>query len=181
MIAVSDARPNGIQLPECAASGEPRPQRYPTPARLMQERAPAVFEWAARTWNARMSRDGDEPLADGVPEDWAPILREIGETHLEAVAQNAAACSAGQTRHDLKVQGVTYRGIPTSAYRPWCLRQLQERFRELPEAASAEVREMLEDHGCWEPLWRLTDFRCEHDPDGTAPILSRDPHGPRLV
>ena len=31
----------------------------PTPARLMQERAPAIFEWAARTWNARASRLGD--------------------------------------------------------------------------------------------------------------------------
>jgi len=136
----------------------------------MQERAPAVFEWAARTWNARVSRSGSEPLVDGVPEDWSPILREIGQTHLEALAQNAAAYTAGQPQHDLSVQGVTYPGIPTSAYRPWCLQQLQVGFRELPEAASAEVREILEQHGCWEPLWRITDFRCEHDPDGTAPF-----------
>jgi glutathione S-transferase len=142
----------------------------PTPARLMQERAPAVFEWAARTWNARVSRDGNEPLASGIPGGWGPILREIGETHLEALAQNAAAYSAVHTRHDLSVQGVTYPGIPTSAYRPWCLRRLQDGFRELPEAASSEVRELLDDHGCWEPLWRVTDFRCEHDPDGTAPF-----------
>ena len=31
----------------------------PTPARLMQERAPAVFEWAARTWNARAAELGE--------------------------------------------------------------------------------------------------------------------------
>ncbi len=142
----------------------------PTPARLMQERAPAVFEWAARTWNARVSRSGREPLATGVPEDWGPILRDIGQTHLEALAQNAAAYSAGQERHDLRVQGVTYRDIPTSAYRPWCLRKLQEGFLELPEGPASEVRELLEAHGCWEPLWRITGFRCEHDPEGTAPF-----------
>ena len=142
----------------------------PTPARLMQDRAPAVFEWAARTWNARVSRSGNEPIADGIPADWAPILEEIGQTHLEALAQNAAAYTAVRPQHDLRVQGVTYPGIPTSAYRPWCLRQLQDQFQRLPEAASAEIRTILEQNGCWEPLWRVTDFRCEHDPGGTAPF-----------
>jgi len=142
----------------------------PTPARLIQERAPAVFEWAARTWNARVSRTGGEPLVAGIPDDWTPLLREIGETHLEALAQNAAAFDAGQARHDLHVQGVLYPGIPTSAYRPWCLRRLKQDFRRLPEDAASEVRNILEEHGCWEPLWRITGFRCEHDPDGTGPF-----------
>ncbi|MGA7396433.1 MAG: glutathione S-transferase family protein [Solirubrobacterales bacterium] len=142
----------------------------PTPARLMQERAPAVFEWAARTWNARASVDGGEGLVSGIPDDWGPILKEIGETHLEALAQNAVAFSAGRERHDLSVQGVNYPSIPTSAYRPWCLKQLQQKFQELPDDASATVRGILEDHGCWEPLWRVTDFRNDHDPEGTAPF-----------
>lgn len=142
----------------------------PTPAMLMRERAPAVYEWTARVWNARVSRSGNEPIVDGVPHDWDPMLKEIGETHLEALAQNAVAYTAREETHDLRVQGVTYKGIPTSAYRPWCLRQLQERFGELPEEAAGEVREILEKHGCWEPLWRITGFRCEHDPQGTAPF-----------
>ena len=142
----------------------------PTPARLMQERAPAVFEWVARTWNARMSRSGDQAIIDGIPDDWAPLLKEIGETHLVALAQNAGAYTAGEKRHDLHVQDVAYKGIPTSAYRPWCLRQLQSRFEELPEEAATEVREILERHGCWDPLWRVTDFRSDHDPEGTAPF-----------
>ncbi|MGK2932635.1 MAG: glutathione S-transferase family protein [Solirubrobacterales bacterium] len=142
----------------------------PTPAQLMQERAPAVFEWVARTWNARVGRLGDESLVTGIPDDWAPLLKEIGQTHLEALAQNAIAFTAGEKRHDLQVQGVTYRGIPTSAYRTWCLKQLQTRFQDLPEDAAGEVREILERHGCWEPLWRVTDFRSGHDPEGTAPF-----------
>ncbi len=142
----------------------------PTPARLMQERAPAVYEWAARTWNARSGRIGTRELVDGIPGDWAPILEEIGETHLPALAANATAHTAGAKRHDLTVQGTTYRGIPTSPYRPWCLRRLQARFEALPSDAAAEVRALLEDNGCWEPLWRVTDFRCDHDPEGTAPF-----------
>ncbi len=142
----------------------------PTPARLMQERAPATFEWAARTWNARASRIASEPIADGIPDDWGPILEEIGETHLEALAANAAAYDAGAKTHDLTVQGTTYRRIPTSAYRPWCLRQLQTGFEDLPAEAAANVRSVLERHRCWEPLWRVTAFACDHDPEGTAPF-----------
>jgi glutathione S-transferase len=142
----------------------------PTPARLMQDRAPAVYEWAARTWNARAGELGTRPLAEGIPDDWGPLLDEVGETHLEALAANATAFTEGAKAHDLTVQGTTYRGIPTSAYRPWCLRRLQADFEALPAPAASELRSMLERHGCWEPLWRVTDFRCDHDPDGTAPF-----------
>jgi glutathione S-transferase len=142
----------------------------PTPARLMQDRAPAVYEWAARTWNARAGDLGARPLTDGVPADWGPVLNEIGETHLEALAVNAVAYDEGAKSHDLTVQGTTYRAIPTSAYRPWCLRRLQASFDELPGDAGREVRDVLERHGCWEPLWRVTGFRCDHDLEGTAPF-----------
>ena len=68
----------------------------PTPARLMQDRAPAVFEWAARTWNARASELGTRPLARRRSRPTgSPLLREIGETHLEALAANAVAYTAG--------------------------------------------------------------------------------------
>jgi glutathione S-transferase len=142
----------------------------PTPAQLMQERAPATFAWAARTWAARGSKLGERPLLDGVPADWAPLLEEIGATHLEALATNATAYTASERTHDLTVQGVTYRDVPTSAYRPWCLRQLQREYELLPAPAAERVRSTLEGHGCWEPLWRVTDFACEHDPEGTAPF-----------
>ncbi len=98
----------------------------PTTAQTMREQASAVFEWTARTWNARANRLAAEGLEPGIPDDWGPLLREIGETHLEALAQNAIAYTADRRSHDLSVQGVVYRDVPTSAYRPWCLRQLQE-------------------------------------------------------
>jgi glutathione S-transferase len=142
----------------------------PTPSRLMQDRAPAVYEWAARTWNARIGRVGSEPIVDGIPGDWGPILREIGETHLEALAANALAYTAGAKHHDLTVQGTAYPRIPTSGYRPWCLRRLQRAYESLEPSAAEEVREILDRHGCWEPLWRITGFRCDHDPGDTAPF-----------
>jgi glutathione S-transferase len=142
----------------------------PTPARLMQDRAPAVFEWAARTWNARASRIGDRPLLDGVPNDWSPLLREIGATHLEALSANAFAHRHGMATHDVTIQGTTYRDVPTSAYRVWCLEQLRARFEGLASEAAERVREVLSDHGGWEPLWRVDRIASGHDPAGTAPF-----------
>lgn len=142
----------------------------PTPARIMQERAPAVFEWAARTWNGRGSEFGDRPLSGGIPEDLSPLLREIGETHLQALCANAVAHSAGAPKHGFTVQGTTYRNTPTSAYRVWCLEQLRARFGELPGDAARTVEALLRDAGCWEPLWRVEGIASGHDPAGEAPF-----------
>ncbi len=142
----------------------------PTPAKQMQDEAPDVFEWAARTWNARASALGDRPLADGIPPDLGPLLREIGETHLEALAANAAAHAAGAPKHSFTVQGTTYRGTPTSAYRVWCLERLRANFEELSGDAGAEVERLLRDSGCWEPLWRVEPIASGHDPAGEAPF-----------
>jgi hypothetical protein len=136
----------------------------------MRERAPATFAWAARTWSARASRLRDRDLVAGVPVDLSPLLHDIGETHLPALAANADAHRRGAVTHDLTVQATTYRDVPTSAYRVWCLEQLRERFAELPPAPAADVRALLERHGCWRPLWSVEHLASGHDPARQAPF-----------
>ncbi len=142
----------------------------PTPARIMQERAPATFEWAARMWNARGSRIGDRRLLDGIPADLSPLLREIGATHLTALAANARAHERQAATHDLTVQAITYRRVPTSAYRVWCLEQLRHRFDGLEGVEADTVRALLQEHGCWQPLWSVGELASGHDPAGEAPF-----------
>jgi len=144
----------------------------PTPARLLQERAPGVLEWAARMWSSRAREIGGEALLEGIPADLGPLLREIGQTHLEALAANALAHREGRIRHELTVQGVTYRNLPTSAYRVWCLEELRARFAELPPQAAAEIGALLEAEGCREPLWRVGGLSSGHDPTGDAPFCA---------
>ncbi|MEZ5181258.1 MAG: glutathione S-transferase family protein [Acidimicrobiales bacterium] len=144
----------------------------PTPARLMVERAPAVWEWVARTWNARGSTLGERPLLDVVPDDWDPLLAESGATHLEQLDANARAHAAGAATHDLTVQGVTYRDLPTSPYRVWCLERLRHAYEALDEPSATTVRARLESVGAWEPLWRTTQTASGHDPEGTAPFCT---------
>ncbi len=149
----------------------------PTSAHMMAELAPGVWEWVARTWNARGSRLGDRPLLDEVPSDWNPLLAESAQTHLEQLDAHAQAHTAGEAEHDLTVQGVTYRNLPTAPYRVWCLEQLRDRYDELDPTSAATVRYRLEEVGAWEPLWRTQGTPSGHDPDNTAPFC----RGSRMI
>jgi glutathione S-transferase len=141
----------------------------PKPAVIMRETASAVMEWVYRIWNARASRlSGD--LISGIPDDLLPLLREIGETHLESLCANATAWKAGHRRYAATVQGVTYRDLQTSRYRVWCLEKLQERYRALAASDRDAVTVILKAQGGYEPLMRIEEPNSGYDPDGTVPF-----------
>jgi hypothetical protein len=123
----------------------------PTPADLMRERAPAVYEWVARMWNAKAS-SGSPVWMDTVPEDAQPMLEEICETHLVQLAENAEAFRKDIGRFDMKVQGCTYRDLPVSRYRVWCLEELRKRFDGLSDDEQGQLRTLLAYPGA-EVLW----------------------------
>ena len=147
----------------------------PTASELMRERAPGVHEWQARLWNARASRV-DRAMLAGVPPDWSPILAEVGSAYLPFLAANAAAWQAGRRRFDAEIQGVAYRRMLVSQYRVWCLEQLRVRFEALSDPARSRARVLLEDHGCWEPLWANKELDSGYDPEGRVPFAGRKVH-----
>jgi glutathione S-transferase len=142
----------------------------PTPARIMRDRAPAVYEWTARVWAARASRIGAALLAGSFPADLEPLLAEAAATHLPMLAANAAAFAAGHTTHDLTVQGVTYRGVPTSRYRVWTLDRLRRAFLALDGEERETTEELLTRTHCLEPLLAAAPPPSGHDPEGQAPF-----------
>lgn len=125
----------------------------PTPAEIMRQQAPAVWEWVARLWNTGPSELRGDWLS-GVPDDWGPWLDDIGANYLPYLCENALAIDADKKRFSPSINGVTYRGAHTSRYRVWCLAQLRGHFSALPEDSQQQVRARLEQHNCWEPLWR---------------------------
>ena len=142
----------------------------PTPAAIMLRRAPAVYEWVARLWNARASQTIGA-LEAGVPADWGPILREIGGAYLPYLCANAQAWKAGQKRFDVEILAVPYRSLPTSRYRVWCLERLRAHFEALRGDAAGDARSLLEAHDCWEPLWRIDAPASGYDVAGEAPFV----------
>ena len=141
----------------------------PTPAEIMRQTAPAVFEWVGRMWNARASQRSGE-LAEGIPDDLLPLLREIGATHLPNLVANAEAWRQGKKHYDVTIQGTHYMNLPVSRYRSWCLETLQWQFQLLPQEVREKARQLLEAQHCWEPLWQVREPRSDYDPQGQAPF-----------
>ena len=129
----------------------------PVPAGIMRQEAPAVWEWAARLWNTKM-HDCPGSWLQGIPADWGPLLGEIGRQYLPYLCANIDAVEAGRKRFDTSIDGVQYLGARGSKYRVWCLQQLRGHFKALAPPDQDRAQALLEQHGCWEPLWRHAEL-----------------------
>ncbi|GAA6155837.1 glutathione S-transferase family protein [Pyruvatibacter sp. HU-CL02332] len=148
----------------------------PTPSTIMRNEWPAITEWVARVWNARATA-GETSLLDHVPDDAAPMLREIAQTHLVQHRENARAFSAGQSRFEMTVQGCHYKNLPVTQYRVYCLERLREEFDDLSDEHKAKVKALLPYEGC-DLIWDHTvQAKSGHDVERKAPFA----HGINVV
>lgn len=141
----------------------------PTPAEIMRERAPAVYEWVARMWNAK-AEDGDPKLIDHIDAPLESFLTEICETHLAQLRQNASAFGEGRTRYNQAIQDCQYENVPVSRYRVWCLEALRRHWSALAAPAQARLYEAL--HSPDAPvLWDGSEIApSDYDRDQQAPF-----------
>lgn len=154
----------------------------PTPAKLMRDRAPKVYEWVARVWGAK-AEDFDDAQwnfkAGELPELWQPLVRDACEAYLPYLLENAKAWHKGASTCSYEVQGVRYEKTRTYNYRVWCREQLQKRYFELPSTAAESVRAILQHYGGWDGLMSEPQIQSGLDPEGTAPV--RQAYRPKKV
>ncbi|MBI1262825.1 MAG: glutathione S-transferase family protein [Rhizobiales bacterium] len=142
----------------------------PTPARIMRDTAPAVFEWLGRMWNAKASRvNGPLVTAGTVPDDWIPVLQDMARCYFPYLNANAFAHKAGKKTFDVTIEGVPYT-LPVHRYRVWCLEQLQAAWHELGEPDRPSVQALLEKTEIWPALWQVSNPDSGFDPQGNAPF-----------
>jgi len=116
----------------------------PTPAKIMRDRAPAVYEWVARLWNARADRLPETPeWATADHAGWQHLLTEFREVYLPYLAANSAALAAGESHFDFHTQGVIYPQLPVNRYRVWCHNQLQKTYAGLGVDAQTQVGNLI--------------------------------------
>ncbi len=128
----------------------------PTPSRVMEERAPSVYAWVGRVWNARASRFGREPIpSDFSHPGWAYFLREIAQNYWPFLLRNARAWEAGKSRLDHEAHGVTYEKLKVVRYRVYCLEVLQNEYRSLNKPNRTAVDELLRPYGTLELIEQL--------------------------
>jgi glutathione S-transferase len=140
----------------------------PTPAEIMRNEAPIVFDWLSRVWNAE-AKSGDKGFLETVPDNALPMLKEIAETHLVQLRENAAAFENGQSHFEMTVQGCRYQNLLVSQYRVHCLEQLRGEFALLDKPSKEVVKSLLIEPDC-EVLWDQTNIASGYDPDKTAPF-----------
>lgn len=141
----------------------------PDPAEIMRSQAPAVYEWVARMWHARKG-DFKGKLIQDVNPPLLALIKEISQTHLVQLRENAKAYSKRQRHFDQTVQGCYYGRLPVSRYRVWCLEALRSAYQELTEQNAQRVRTILsEDAGdiLWSPLQYKTSG---YNTEGQAPF-----------
>ena len=141
----------------------------PTPAAIMRNDWPAIAEWVARVWNAHATA-GETSLLDEVPDDAAPMLQEIAETHMVQLKENAIAHGRGQSRFEMSVQGCDYKNLPVSRYRVYCLERLREEFDILSTDHKEKVMSFLPYPECsliWDPA---VSANSNYDVDRQAPF-----------
>jgi hypothetical protein len=125
----------------------------PTPRKVMQQHAPAVYEWIARLFNSRREKLAQYTVSmDWSAQRWGELLTLVQESrYMEYSRSNALAWKQGLA--EFQFNECT---LPTVHYRVWRRHRLQERFLELcrRDVASAQaVEQILREHGLWAPLF----------------------------
>ena len=142
----------------------------PTPARIMRNTAPAVYEWVARMWNARGSRLGGTAFASsdgGLPADLEPLLARAARRYLPALHANARAVADGRSHYSVSLEGLEYPQMRAVPFQAWRRTVLQRELAALTSAEAPPVRAMLERTGCLP--WLERDGTLDHRyPDGDA-------------
>ncbi|MFA5940859.1 MAG: glutathione S-transferase family protein [Sinimarinibacterium sp.] len=126
----------------------------PRPAALMAERAPRVWAWVARVWNAGNEEWADTALDDFGDATWNPILADIGAAYLPYLHDNAAALAAGEACVTGTYGGIRYPDLPVIRYRARCLNTLQSAYTGLADEVRSAVDARLAGSGIVESLRR---------------------------
>lgn len=123
----------------------------PTPARIMRNEAPAVYEWVARMWNARADRFGEAAWAAGdagLPDGLEPLLARAARRYLPWLYANARAVADGRSRYSAHLDDREYPGLCAVRFHAWRRTVLQSGLDRLPADVVAQVRAVLARTGC---------------------------------
>ncbi|BFM15431.1 glutathione S-transferase family protein [Maricurvus nonylphenolicus] len=145
----------------------------PTPAKIMRDKAPHVYQWVARMWALKMDdvADANWNVQPGqLPQDWLPFVKDICEAYLPYLLENARTCRDGKSSCSYTVQGTSYSKTRTYDYRVWCREQLHKRFNELTPEIADRVKATLKHYGGWDAFITDVDISSGMDADDMAPF-----------
>jgi len=120
----------------------------PAPSLVMERRAPAVYAWVGRVWNARALSYAGQPVWGSFSHPgWSYFFEDIVRSYWPFLLANARAWKEGKSRIDHKAHGVTYRRLKVVHYRVFCLELLQNEYQRLSDADRESVARLVAPYG----------------------------------
>lgn len=117
----------------------------PASAKIMVARAPAVYAWVARVWNASSARLLTAPMGDFGAAAWDAVFEQLSRQYLPYLDANAQAYADGRKRFSHATDGVSYPKLPVVRYRVACRERLLSGYRALSAAQRRTVQARLPD------------------------------------
>lgn len=145
----------------------------PAPNRIMQDRAPGVYEWVARLWNMTASKAENssfQTVPCQAPSHWGALLEDVCKNYLPYLHANAQAYEKGLQRFNDSRDGFLYPNVHVSPYRVWCRERLQYHLNQLSSDEKHQVKTILEPMGGWSPLTQDAHIQSHYDPKMLAPF-----------
>ncbi len=114
----------------------------PTPAALMQKRAPKVLEWVHRLWNLTPDQFVDRSMPTALASGLDHLLCLACEDYLPYLDANEQAFEAGALNVSWHNRNVEF-STAVNPYRVCCLQHLRSQFQSMDDAGCAEVEAWL--------------------------------------
>ena len=156
----------------------------PTPRKIMQQQAPAVYEWVGRMWNCKEDKltSEFESVSSGgsIPNSWNRLFPLVAE-YLHYLHENALAWKSNKSSFNFLFKGGNEFAkcslVQTVPYRVWCRLELQRRFNDIQEQDrenATKIKSLMIEFNFWDLLWK--DGMIECPPEfGTEPPFCK-PH-----
>jgi glutathione S-transferase len=129
----------------------------PIPLEIIKNDYPNILKWLDFLWHTKISDDTFVYLK-GIPDDLEPLLYEIGNTYLPYLCSNVSAIKKQKKFFDFSSGEMHFKNARYSQYRIWCLKELQDQYKLLPEESKREGKKILKKFKCWTPLWEHKDL-----------------------
>ena len=71
---------------------------------------------------------------------------------------------------DFKSEEMHFKNARYSQYRVWCLKEIQNLYKQLPEKPKKDIKKTLEKFHCWKPLWEQSDLPLDNKQEKKLPF-----------
>ena len=153
-----------------------------TPRKIMQQKAPAVYEWLARLWNCKNSKLTNTlsnfPPAKTLPDNWEPLMKMLPD-YFHYYSLNAKAHCENKKSFKWDLKGQTF-NVPMVPYRVWCKKELHKKYNNCTEESQKTIKNIMKNYDCWDMFEDKQNINIEPECGAEPPFVCNNPKSHQL-